>query len=467
MLKVLPFDQRVNVVTQSKTNSVKKAPNIYEIQQKLATNNTPSTEIWPVFGPKSTSAPPQVKAIVEKPINEVDDLGRLKIAAIIAILSQKVVNFTCKEINLCAQQSMNQTEFDFQSAVADRKVYEHELSHYRQISHTNLVFVFKKILCKLLERFYAANEQRIDHEILNFVAFLDHSDVDASAHFTYTDHQFMLSKQYIYSALYDGQMLQFNTDVLQINSTRLIEKSKDIILAEENTDRPEKTQLQKVITQIQHKTLQIFQKYKLFHQLAEKCVGKKCHLEIRPIISQLCNFCQKENIWQSLKSSPIEYGSEKGIEQAVNLCSLAFASQSHQACNELQLCGFLDDAKVFSQLLDSGALEKVQNNTTRHMLLEKAISCIDLPSLLECDDDKKTFKRALWLLSLTVYKLKAQQQKDFTLLQKDCGDDLGKKLLADIYRFLEKKNEPRKFNAQKKKIRLFLLRLKQFHLLRE
>ena len=464
MLQPLPFDQPVTVVSLQRNVvpgnfSVKSAPNVTEIRHRMA--NLPLQEVWPVSGPSGVlNAKPTLE---EKTTVDVDQLSRLKIAALVAIISQKVFCFVCNESGICAQQLMNQTEFDFQSALIKRAVYERELANYRKISHQNLVQSFKAILSKLLERFYGANESRFDQTVLNFVVNIDTKKIETQ--FSYTEHQLMLAKQYVYSALYDGQLLQFDSAALEIYCAKM-QTNQDQVAehSEKPTVAEQKTLLEKIIAQIQKRTAQIFQRNKLFNQLIGQCIGKTCHEQLKPTFAQLSTLTDKENVWELLRTSPIEYNSSKNSAKAAELCTLAFASRSEKSCKQLEEYGFFDDSNLLTCLIDNGSFEKVQSNTTRRMLLKKVVASNDIAIVL--GKEKKTaFKRALWLLSLTVYKNSKREDYNIGVQEIKNDDTDAKELLKKIYEYFKKTDNEQQYASHRKKIESFLLKLGQYNLL--
>ncbi len=457
MLQSLPFDQPLTVVSikerPSQQFSVTTAPNVAEIRQRLARVNLIDT--WPVNGPQREPEKQSEKASS----SEIDPLGRLKIAALVAILSQHVLCFVCSNSVACAQQLMNQTEFDFQSALLKQTIYERELANYRKISHVNLVSVFKSILSRLLERFSAANEPRFDQTVLNFVAIADPKSLPT--HFTYTDYQLLLAKQYVYSALYDGLLLQFDSTALELYCTRM----QNAELQEETAQQTvimhaEKhaSMLEKAIQQIQERTAQIFQRYKLFNQLIEQCGDKE---KLQPAFAELKSLASDSSVWNLLKQSPLDYAAPTSVQKASKLCNLAFETRSDEICEKLEQCGFFDDPSVIANLLDQGFLKNVRSNKMRAILLEKVVKLGNIDALLGSENQ---FKRALWLMSLTVHKLTKKEQFEFKSATA-IDDKNAKILLSEIYKSLQSSETPQVFAAHKKKIESFLLGLKQYNLL--
>lgn len=464
MLKSLPFDQPVTVVsieargaTNNQQFTVKPVSALVDVKPMM------SQYVWPVLGPNSAG-------IVMEKTTKVDDteqvgkLERLKVAALIAILSQHVFCFFCAESSQCVKQLMNQTEFDFQSALLKQSVYERELANYRKIAHCNLVSMFKKVLEQLMDRFYATNELRYDQMVLSFAANIDMKDIKPQ--FSYSDHQLMLAKQYVYSALYDGQLLQFDSTSLDLLCAKLNNQNElqtTGIIEQAHEQKLAATTFEKTIEQIKAKTSQIFQRHKLLNKLVRTC--QQSDQDTAPIFAQLTSLCNDTTVWDVLKTSPLEYERATSLEKACIVCSKAFESQSNQFIVQLDDAGFFQDTDLFVLLMDQGCFDNIKTNTIRQMLLEKALQ-LDVSNLLTSADRKRSFKRALWLISLCVEKLSKKDQVDFTITNMENRNNNSTILLTRIYDWLKKNDDPKQFLSHKKKIDSFLLRLKQYNLLR-
>ena len=461
MLKSLPFDQPVTVISlEARSAPNKQQFTVKPVSALVDVKPMMSQYVWPVLGPNSA-------AIVMEKTTKVDDmeqvgkLERLKVAALIAIISQHVFCFFCAESGQCVNQLMNQTEFDFQSALLKQSVYERELANYRKIAHCNLVAMFKTILERLMEKFYAANELRYDQMVLSFAANIDMKDINPQ--FSYSDHQLMLAKQYVYSALYDGQLLQFDSTSLNLLCAKL--NSQNEFQTTEPEEKLASTTFEKTIQQVKEKTSQIFQRYKLFNKLVQNC-QQQGDQDTAPIFAQLSSLCNNNNnVWDVLKTSPLEYERATSFEKARIICSKAFEGQSEDFLIQLDDAGFFQDADLFIQLMDQGCFDNIKTNIIRRMLLEKALQ-LDVSNLLTSADRKRSFKRALWLISLCVEKLSKKDQIDFTVTSMENGNNNSTILLTRIYDWLKKNDDQKQFVSHKKKIDSFLLRMKQYNLLR-
>jgi hypothetical protein len=302
-----------------------------------------------------------------------------------------------------------------------------------------LVAAFKTILQVLLKGFDVGT--RFDRTVLQFVSAIDQQQFAASAQFTYSEHHVALARQYVYSALYDGQLLTFDSPSLEnVCLSRSVETAIETATINVNTQqhiveqatesmekRPAKPVVEQTLDSIEQKTMQVFQQHALLNRLITSC-EKPQGDSVKQIVQQLVYLANDQTVWAMLRSPPLNYGSVKNVSKATRLCCAALthtdAADGGETLQQLDRCGLFDDPLLLASILDSGCLEHVERRQVRNFLMNK-LNQLDEQQFDELigtdkdEQDKSTIKHILWLAFIAAAPLTRDECKAMRVKEDD------------------------------------------------
>lgn len=476
--KKQPIEAEMKIVPESLTayQVTDLCPTVDTIaRQMLRNKQSAESELWPVIDNnvnKNVQQPQeplreaiQASLFAQAPVTS--DVDRLKVATLIALLADETAKrfATEKQIVFLTPQ----TVFDFQTLSKTPRLLSREITVLKNRAQKQLINVFESIISRLLAGF--EEETRYDRLVLQFVAHFN----DFVTNFTFTEQQALLARQYVYSALYDGQLLQFDepVEILQIDDNQGIESS------ESTSDKLNGTTVEHILMDVDRKTTQIFQQHKILNKLIADCTemsNENCAEAIKQTIAQMCKLVDKpKNLCNLFKVPSLQYETVKNVEKITRLCCVALTNKfivETKMLQQIANCGFFDDPIVLGSILDSGCLQFLSKRSARLFLLEKLSQHV--PQILQSpagkeNESKEIFQaqRILWLVYVTStpatrQELKKIQVDDSKNLQKQTEYSI--EILKQIYKLLRTTETANIIAARHKTIHNFLLRHKQYYL---
>ena len=407
----------------------------------------------------------------------ISELDRLVVGALTTMLAHATLLFTCPSM-VPTNVYLPHTIFDLESAIANRASLDRELAAFRNHTQQYLVAAFKTILQVLLKGFDVGT--RFDRTVLQFVSAIDQQQFAASAQFTYSDHHVALARQYVYSALYDGQLLTFDSASLDnVCLSRSVEPAIETVTINVKThqhvvqERPAKPVVEQTLDSIERKTMQVFQQHALLNRLITSC-EKPQGDSVKQIVQQLVYLANDQTVWAMLRSPPLNYGSVKNVSKATRLCCAALThtdAAAGETLQQLDRCGLFDDPLLLVAILDSGCLEHVEHRQVRNFLMNK-LNQLDEQQVDELigtdkdEQDKSTVKHILWLAFIAAAPLSRDECKAMRVKEDDAElTSNAVAMLANIYRWLEQNCETSTLlQARHKTVHNFLLRHRQYYL---
>lgn len=422
----------------------------------LRANAVAQSELWPVKG-ADDGVDALVASLDGAPIPLTSDsltslptggclspLDRLVVAALTAALSRATFVHFARFADIGANVAeiakvelehtpLPTTTFDFQSATQQPLAFQRDLASFRNYTQQHLIAIFKIILYVLLSRF-SGDEPRFDQIVLQFVAT---SPIDAP--FTHADYHASLARRYVYSALYDGQLLRFTgtktvtapTELGTVSNATPPTMSTQLGVTAGRQQRKEKNAVKKIFTSIETRTAQVLQQHKLFNQLIEVCKEtNRQHISATTMtqtIAQLQTLAGQSTVWPSLLKMSLLTQDAKNRLKASRLCCLALTNvAAHSGTNCLTLletCGFFDDPALLAAVLDSGCLQLLTNRSARLFLLQKLKTHLTSLLTLDTADDQLVLKRILWVLFVAANPLTRSEQKSMHIEDADVKQD--------------------------------------------
>ena len=436
-----------------------------------------------------------------------NNIDRLKVAALTYMLATAAREFVCAEkIDSNADAAvyyLPHNKFDLISAAGSRLAYERELAAFNTQTQALLSQTFKIVLQVLLRSFAPQNETRFDRAVLRFVTDVDEAYYAVKAAFDYSTRHTALARQYVYSALYDGQLLNFENAALDLQlcaslaAPQLHSLTSAPQLAtgnnsnENNAANAQQDLLTHTLRDIEIRTEQIFAKHALFNQLLKQCtIGgedsnesdvERCQKTMAAATQRLCELAHEHgSVWHFLRQPFVHMANEnKSLHKATSLCCIALTNNTAlqaDALQQLDRCGFFDDQLLVGSVLDSGCIQYIGDARARAFLLEKVLQHYDSLGSLIGDNSANAMllgtttarkemivQRILWLLFLASGLLTRKAQKQLASDANQEFQENGLLLLQSIYNWLALESGL-PLQAYHKTIHNFLLRHNQFRL---
>ena len=406
-------------------------------------------------------------------------LDRLKVSALACMLAEQTEQAMCaqsttsKSPRLC-QPFNHFAVFDLIGAAKTVSGFERQSAAILRRIHVSLRKVFLCITEKLLDGFVTHCDRRPDRQILAHVANVDAKLFAHNATFDYDDTHVELARKYVYSALRDGQSLDFDktlssadTDVYVSSTTPLIAQDDSL-----STTNP----FEQILQRIKHQTDALLNRHGLFAQLEQECAASCNRVRLQNIVEKLQTMAVQKRVDNAVALMMEPAVGAKDVVPRCNvgkLVDVAFKALQIDSENaltvvqQLEKSGFFATPALLTEIVSRGALESIVRHDVRTFLLNRLVANREqvVRPLLHTSNPTEFVRKAMWMVFLTLRPL---DKKTVKALNDDDDDDYAAQvtMIEYLYKLMRQNIDPAYWRSAHNYLHNFFLKNEQFYFAR-